>query len=45
MNYTVTVEIVIDADNEQEAERGVDAAVQNLTGSDILACTIKDVKE
>lgn len=45
MNYTVTVEIVIDADSEQEAENGVDAAVQNLTGSDILTCTVIDVKE
>lgn len=44
MNYTVTVELVIDADSEDEAEHGIDGALQNLVGSDILSATVVQVK-
>lgn len=44
MNFTVTVELVIDADSEDEAEHGIDGAMQNLIGSDILAATVVEVK-
>lgn len=42
-NYKLTVEIVIDADSEDEAEHGLEGALQNLVGSDILSATIVDV--
>lgn len=44
-NYTVTVDFVIDADSEAEAEQGIEAATQNLLGADILSATVTDVNE
>ena len=45
MNYTVTVEITIDADSANEAEHGIAGAIQNMLGSDILTATVIEVVE
>lgn len=45
MNYTVTVEITIDADNVDEAEHDIDGAIQNMLGSGILTATVIEVVE
>ena len=44
-SFLITVEIEVMADDFQKAEQGVQAALDNMVGGDILSAGVSDVEE